>query len=112
MAFHELSPDEFRRETAASWPRPSSTMLLVAWKAAVGHPAYVTTAVADLAGGPARSFRDWVAAHATPRAFVSCIVERISDVGPRVDTNRVRLTKAEIAQAGPGPWPKLPGDGL
>jgi hypothetical protein len=35
-----------------------------AWEAAVGHPAYVTTTVADLTGTPARSFRDWVAAHA------------------------------------------------
>ena len=33
-------------------------------EAAVGHPAYVTTAVADLTGAPARSFRDWVVAHA------------------------------------------------
>ena len=31
---------------------------------AVGHPAYVTTTVADLTGAPARSFHDWVAAHA------------------------------------------------
>jgi hypothetical protein len=35
-----------------------------AWGAAVGHPAYVTTTVADLTGAPARSFHDWVAAHA------------------------------------------------
>jgi hypothetical protein len=39
-------------------------MLLAAWRAAVGHPAYVTTVVADLTGAPARSFHDWVAAHA------------------------------------------------
>jgi len=32
--------------------------------AAVGHPAYVTTTVADLTGAPARSFREWFAAHA------------------------------------------------
>jgi uncharacterized protein YbjT (DUF2867 family) len=64
LAFHELSPDEFRRETAASWPPSVVEMLLAAWGAAVGHPAYVTTAVADLTGAPARSFRDWVAAHA------------------------------------------------
>jgi len=44
LAFHELSPDEFRRETAASWPPPVVDMLLAAWGAAVGHPAYVTTA--------------------------------------------------------------------
>ncbi|HSY39606.1 MAG TPA: hypothetical protein VLA79_08760 [Polyangia bacterium] len=64
LAFHELSPDEFRRETAASWPPPVVETLLAAWGAAVGHPAYVTTAVADLTGAPARSFRDWVATHA------------------------------------------------
>ena len=39
-------------------------MLLAAWGAAVGHPGYVTTTVADLTGAPARSVRDWVAAHA------------------------------------------------
>jgi uncharacterized protein YbjT (DUF2867 family) len=64
LAFHELSPDEVRRETAVSWPPPVVDMLLAAWGAAVGHPAYVTTAVADLTGAPARSFHDWVAAHA------------------------------------------------
>ena len=64
LAFHELSPEDFRRETAASWPPPIVDMLLAAWEAAVGHPAYVTTAVADLTGAPARSFRDRVVAHA------------------------------------------------
>src|SRR5450432_420472 len=52
------------RETAGSWPPPVVEMLLAAWEAAVGHPAYVTTTVADLTGAPARSFHDWVAAHA------------------------------------------------
>jgi len=32
--------------------------------AAIGHPAYVTATVAELIGAAARSFRDWVAAHA------------------------------------------------
>ena len=59
LAFHELTPDEFRRETAASWPPPAVDMLLAAWGAAVGHPAYVTTAVADLTYAPAHSFHDW-----------------------------------------------------
>ena len=63
LAFHELSPDDFRRETAATWPPSAVEMLLAAWGAAVGHPAYVTTTVADLTGAPARSLRDWVAAH-------------------------------------------------
>jgi uncharacterized protein YbjT (DUF2867 family) len=64
LAFHELSPEDFRRETAATWPPSAVEMLLAAWGAALGHPAYVTTTVADLTGAPARSFHDWVAAHA------------------------------------------------
>ena len=64
LAFHELSPDDFRRETAATWPPSAVEMLLAAWGAAVGHPAYVTTTVADLTGSPARSLHEWVAAHA------------------------------------------------
>ena len=64
LAFHELSPDGFRRETVATWPSSAVEMLLAAWGAAVGHPAYVTSAVADLTGTPAYSFGDWVAAHA------------------------------------------------
>jgi hypothetical protein len=64
LTFHELSPDDFRRETAGSWPMPALEMLLAAWEAAVGHPAYVTRAVADLIGAAARSFHEWVAAHA------------------------------------------------
>ena len=56
LAFYELTRDEFRRETDASWPPPAVEMLLAAWGAAVGHPAYVTTAVADLTGTrPCRS---------------------------------------------------------
>jgi uncharacterized protein YbjT (DUF2867 family) len=64
LTFHELSPTEFRRENADTWPPSALEMLLTAWGAAVGHAAYVTTAVADITGAPARSFHDWVVAHA------------------------------------------------
>jgi hypothetical protein len=40
-------------------------MLLNAWGAAIGQPAYVTTAVAEITGTPARTFREWVIDHAT-----------------------------------------------
>ncbi|MFI5227893.1 MAG: NAD(P)H-binding protein [Gemmatimonadales bacterium] len=60
LTFHELSPAEFRRETTGSWPPSVVEMLLNAWGATVGHPAYVTTTVADITGTPARSFHDWV----------------------------------------------------
>jgi uncharacterized protein YbjT (DUF2867 family) len=64
VRFEELSPEEFRRETAGHWPRPIVDMLLDAWRATIGHPAYVTSAVAEVVGSPARTFRQWVADHA------------------------------------------------
>jgi uncharacterized protein YbjT (DUF2867 family) len=64
IEFEELSPDEFRRETAATWPRPVVDMLLAAWGAAIGQRAFVTSTVLDVTGSPARTFREWVADHA------------------------------------------------
>jgi hypothetical protein len=40
-------------------------MLLAAWAAAVGRPAYMTSTVSAILGSPARSFRQWVADHAS-----------------------------------------------
>jgi len=65
VTFWELSPDEFRNETQATWPRPVVDMLLDAWGATIGEPAFVTTTVSDLLGTPPRSFRQWVTDHAT-----------------------------------------------
>ncbi len=64
IRFEELSPDEFRRETEGRWRPPVVNMLLNAWGAAIGQPAFVTSAVADIAGTPARTFRQWAADHA------------------------------------------------
>lgn len=65
IKFEELSPDEFRRETEGSWPRAAVDMLLAAWGAAIGSPAFITTTVFDILGSAPRSFRQWVADHAT-----------------------------------------------
>jgi uncharacterized protein YbjT (DUF2867 family) len=65
ITFEELSPEEFRRETADTWPRPVVDMLLGAWAATMGHPAYLTTSIADILGVPARTFRQWVSDHAS-----------------------------------------------
>jgi uncharacterized protein YbjT (DUF2867 family) len=65
IEFEELSPDEFRSQTEGSWPRPVVDMLLAAWAAAVGRPAYMTSTVSGILGSPARSFRQWVADHAS-----------------------------------------------
>ena len=39
-------------------------MLLDAWAAAIGQPAFVTSTVAEITGAPARTFRDWATDHA------------------------------------------------
>jgi uncharacterized protein YbjT (DUF2867 family) len=62
--FEELSPDDFRRETAETWPRPVVDMLLAAWEASMGRPAFVTSTVSDVLGLPPRTFRQWVADNA------------------------------------------------
>lgn len=59
VTFEELSPDEFRAETAGSWPPPVVEMLLTAWAATMGQPAYVTTAIADVLGRPASTLDQW-----------------------------------------------------
>jgi uncharacterized protein YbjT (DUF2867 family) len=64
IRFEELSPEEFRRETAGTWPGSVVEMLLAAWDATIGRPAFVTSTVDDVAGAPARTFREWVSDHA------------------------------------------------
>jgi len=64
IRFEELTPDEFRRETEGRWPPMVVNMLLAAWGAAIGRPAFVTSTVADIVGTPARTFRQWAADHA------------------------------------------------
>jgi uncharacterized protein YbjT (DUF2867 family) len=64
IRFEELSPEAFRRETAGSWPGSAVDMLLAAWGATIGHPAFVTSTVADILGSPPRTFRQWVSDHA------------------------------------------------
>jgi len=69
IQFEELSPEEFRRETADSWPRPVVDMLLAAWGATIGRPAFVTSTVSKVVGSPPRTFRQWAVDH--DAAFVT-----------------------------------------
>jgi uncharacterized protein YbjT (DUF2867 family) len=62
LRYEEISPEEARRELP--FPAPALDMLLKAWAATLGHPALVTSTVAEVTGRPARSFRDWVSDHA------------------------------------------------
>jgi uncharacterized protein YbjT (DUF2867 family) len=64
IQFEELSPEDFRRETADRWPGPVVDMLLAAWGATIGRPALLTSTVSDILGSPPRTFRRWVDDHA------------------------------------------------
>ncbi|MET7638962.1 NAD(P)H-binding protein [Streptomyces sp. NPDC005438] len=64
IAFEEVTPDEFRRQWEGTVPGSAVDMLLAAWSAAVGQPAYVTTTVADILGTAPRTFREWAVDHA------------------------------------------------
>ncbi len=64
LRFEELSPDEFRRETAATWPASIAEMLLTGWQATLGHPAFVTSAIQNILGSPPRTFSQWAKDHA------------------------------------------------
>lgn len=63
LTFHEITPDEALQELG--FPPPAMRMLLNAWAAAVGLPAYVTNTVEDVTGRPARTFRQWAAHNAS-----------------------------------------------
>jgi len=64
----EIIGDAIRRKLMLEEisPRESQLpdMLLNAWKAAVGIPAFVTNTVAEITGRRARTFREWAADHA------------------------------------------------
>jgi uncharacterized protein YbjT (DUF2867 family) len=63
LRIEEISPDQARRELLPIMPLPAINMLLQAWAAALGHPAHMTSTVADISGTPARTFRQWAADH-------------------------------------------------
>ena len=64
LRFEELSPESARREILTMWPAPVADMLLSAYAAAVGQPAFVTGTVGEITGAPASSFERWALEHA------------------------------------------------
>ena len=56
LAVEEISPDEARRELAGIFPLFVANMLLDAWGASVGQPAYATDTVEEVTGSPAERF--------------------------------------------------------
>ncbi|MGD0296293.1 MAG: NAD(P)H-binding protein [Bryobacteraceae bacterium] len=63
LHIEEISPDE-AREGLSNMPASVVNMLLDAWGAAIGQPAFVTLTVAEITGAPARTFLEWATDHA------------------------------------------------
>lgn len=64
LQFEELTREAAREQMLATMPPAIADMLLNAYAAAVGRPAFVTSTVAEVTGSPARSFREWASEHA------------------------------------------------
>jgi uncharacterized protein YbjT (DUF2867 family) len=59
LQVEEVTPETAKRELGIP------PMLLNAWAAAIGQPAFVTSTVAEITGSPARTFLEWATDHAT-----------------------------------------------
>jgi uncharacterized protein YbjT (DUF2867 family) len=64
LVFDEVSPAIARQKVLAGWPAWVADMLLSAYAAVVDRPALVTSAIEDVTGTPARTFREWATDHA------------------------------------------------
>ena len=64
LFIEEMSPDEARREWLPMWPASVVNMLLDAWSAAIGQPAFVTSKFEEITGSPPRTFLAWATDHA------------------------------------------------
>jgi uncharacterized protein YbjT (DUF2867 family) len=64
LRIEEISPDEARHEWATFMPAPVVNMLLDAWAAAVGQPAFVTSTFEEVTGSRPRTFLEWALDHA------------------------------------------------
>jgi uncharacterized protein YbjT (DUF2867 family) len=67
LRIEEMTPDEARRELLAIFEGSTIVvnMLLNAWYAALGQPAFVSDTFAEITGTPRRTFLEWASDHAT-----------------------------------------------
>ncbi len=65
LRVEEMSADEARREWGAMWPASIINMLLDAWAAAIGQPAFITSTFEEITGEPPRTFLSWATDHAS-----------------------------------------------
>jgi len=61
LRYEEMSPGDFRAMFGAA--AGAANMLLNAWSAAIGQPAYMTRTVETITARPARTFREWATDH-------------------------------------------------
>ena len=65
LRVEQMSPDEARSELLPVLGSPTFVnMLLNAWRAAIGQPAFVTSTFAELTEAPPRTFLEWATDHA------------------------------------------------
>lgn len=64
LRYEEVTPEDWLRDLPADMPAPAAKMLLAAWAAALGQPALVTSAVAEITGRPTHTFRQWATENA------------------------------------------------
>jgi hypothetical protein len=64
LRIEEISPEDARNELLILLPEAVVSMLLNAWAAASGQPAFVTSTVEEITGARARTFREWATDHA------------------------------------------------
>jgi uncharacterized protein YbjT (DUF2867 family) len=64
LRIEEISPDEARREWVTLMPVPVVNMLLDAWAAAIGQPAFVTSTFEEITRSRPRTFLEWTIDHA------------------------------------------------
>jgi uncharacterized protein YbjT (DUF2867 family) len=65
LQFEEFPPESAKQKLVEmQWPPPVADMLLSAYRAAVGVPAFVTSTVEDVTGRPAATFEQWALDHA------------------------------------------------
>jgi uncharacterized protein YbjT (DUF2867 family) len=65
LQVEQISPEAAKTELLPILGSPTVVnMLLSAWAAAVGQPAFVTTTYADVTGAAPRTFLEWAADHA------------------------------------------------
>jgi uncharacterized protein YbjT (DUF2867 family) len=65
LRVEEISPDEARSELLPVLGSPTFVKILLnAWAAAVGQPAFVTSTFSEVTGAPPRTFLEWATDHA------------------------------------------------